>query len=233
MADFGSSLPIRTESPGDAAIKIVDSTTPSQGLAVDSSGKISTKLNDGTGNLLASLVSAPVGSEQGLIVRNIPSGTQPVSGTFFQATQPVSGTVSANIRDAAGAAFSTLNPLPVAISADVLGDDVISYQTNSAVAAAGSSNHDYAVSAGKTLLLKQVHVSASGKAKIEVQTETGVATGVFNTIAVLFNSTANPNMTLVFPSIKSVAAGVKVRVIRTNKDNSAQDLYSTIFGQEI
>jgi hypothetical protein len=34
--------------------------------------------------------AAPAGSEYGLIVRNIPSGTQPVSGTFWQATQPVS-----------------------------------------------------------------------------------------------------------------------------------------------
>jgi len=32
----------------------------------------------------------PGGTEYGLITRNIPSGTQPVSGTFWQATQPVS-----------------------------------------------------------------------------------------------------------------------------------------------
>ena len=34
----------------------------------------------------------PAGTEYGLVTRNIPSGTQPVSGTFWQATQPVSGT---------------------------------------------------------------------------------------------------------------------------------------------
>lgn len=35
---------------------------------------------------------APIGTEFGLITRNIPSGTQAVSGTFWQATQPVSST---------------------------------------------------------------------------------------------------------------------------------------------
>lgn len=39
---------------------------------------------------LALASAAPAGSEYGLIVRNIPSGTQAVSGTFWQATQPVS-----------------------------------------------------------------------------------------------------------------------------------------------
>jgi hypothetical protein len=40
--------------------------------------------------------ATPAGTEYGLITRNIPSGTQAVSGTFWQATQPVSGTVTAN-----------------------------------------------------------------------------------------------------------------------------------------
>jgi hypothetical protein len=42
------------------------------------------------------LNAAPAGTEYGLVTRNIPSGTQAVSGTFWQATQPVSGTVTAN-----------------------------------------------------------------------------------------------------------------------------------------
>jgi hypothetical protein len=50
------------------------------------------------------LSSSPSGSETGMVVRNIPSGTQavslatapttPVTGTFWQTTQPVSGTVT-------------------------------------------------------------------------------------------------------------------------------------------
>jgi hypothetical protein len=68
---------------------------------------------------------------------------------------------------------------------------------------------------------------------VQVAIETGVATGVFVNRFVGFNSTANPNV--LFPIVENiaVAAGVRVRIIRTNLDNQAQDLYSTISGHEI
>ena len=114
-----------------------------------------------------------------------------------------------------------------------MGDEINNFLLSAAVAAGASANHDYTVTAGKTLLLKQVWASASGKMKIEVQIETGAGTNVFNTRFVGFNSTANPNIEIPVKSVISVAAGVRVRVIRTNKDNQAQDLYSTISGNEI
>jgi hypothetical protein len=40
------------------------------------------------------LNGTPTSTDYGLVVRNIPSGTQAVSGTFWQAIQPVSGTVT-------------------------------------------------------------------------------------------------------------------------------------------
>lgn len=45
------------------------------------SGTWSVRTQDGAGNLLASSTATPLGTEQGLIVRNIPSGTQTISGT--------------------------------------------------------------------------------------------------------------------------------------------------------
>lgn len=64
------------------------------------SGNWSVRNQDGAGNALASATTAPAGSEQALVVRNIPSGTQAVSGTVA-ATQSgtwnvtnISGTVS-------------------------------------------------------------------------------------------------------------------------------------------
>lgn len=58
MADFDSSLPVRTESAGDIIAKIADATTPSQQLAVESDGSINVnasfspgtevKITDGT-----------------------------------------------------------------------------------------------------------------------------------------------------------------------------------------
>jgi hypothetical protein len=302
MADYNSSLPVRTEAAGDVAVKIVDNTVTSQGLGVDSSGRITIKNQDGAGNALASSTTTPAGTEQALIVRNIPSGTQPVSGTVAATqsgtwsqrlqdgagnavTSQVSGAqraldvginvagvqvdpravraltsadvVSANIKDGAGNSLTSsaagatrpldmalrdsagnlygtaLNPINVAFSVDIAGTEIVDFNTAAAIAAAGTSNHSYTVTAAKTLLLKQVEASASGKAKIEVQIETGVATNVYTTKFVQFNSTATTNMSIHLESPIAVAAGVRVRVIRTNKDNQAQDLYSTILGQEV
>jgi hypothetical protein len=66
MADFDSSLPIRTQNPGDVASKIVDANIPSQGLEVDVNGKISTKISDAAGN---GLTSTLVSGKQALDVR--------------------------------------------------------------------------------------------------------------------------------------------------------------------
>jgi hypothetical protein len=270
MSDYNSSLPIRTENNGDAAVKVVDGTITSQALSVDASGKVTAKINDGAGNALASSTTTPVGTEQALIVRPITSGTQTVAGTVtanqgtpnsianawpvlptdgtnsqsytaageakISVTQPLpAGTNNigkVSIQDSSGAAISTSNPLPVSFATSTTGD-IADYNTAAAVAAAATSNHTYTVTAGKTLQLTQIEASASGKAKIEVQVETGVSTNTYTTKFVQFNSTATPNMTIQISKAIAVAAGVRVRIIRTNKDNQAQDLYSTIVGVEV
>lgn len=139
--------------------------------------------------------------------------------------------VAANL-EVAGAPVTPTNPVPVVISVDNPGTEVNNYNTASAVAAGATSNHDYTVTALKTLLLTQIEASGSGRMKIEVQVETGVASGVFNTRFVQFSSTAETNMSISLRAPISVAAGVRVRVIRTNRDNQAMDVYSTISGQE-
>lgn len=139
--------------------------------------------------------------------------------------------VAANLA-IAGADVSATNPIPVVLSVDNTGTEINDYNTASAIAGGATSNHDYTVTAGKTLRLTQIEASASGKMKIEVQIETGVATNVFNTRFVQFSSTAETNMSISLRAPISVAAGVRVRIIRTNRDNQSQDLYSTICGQE-
>lgn len=81
--------------------------------------------NAGTGTFTvdteaATATAAPAGTEVGLITRNIPSGTQPVSGTFWQATQPVSGTfwqatqpVSGTVTSNQGTANTAANRWPI------------------------------------------------------------------------------------------------------------------------
>jgi hypothetical protein len=139
--------------------------------------------------------------------------------------------VAANLA-VAGANVSDSNPVPVKIE-DAPGDHVNDFKDASAIAAAASDNHDYTVTALKTLHLNQIEASASGKAKMVLQVETGVGTGTFVSYFTQFNSTANPNMCIKLEDDILVAAGVRVRVVMTNKDNQAQDLYSTISGYEL
>jgi len=346
MSDYNSSLPIRTENNGDVVVKVGDGTIPSQQLAVDSSGKVTAKLNDGAGNSVTSQVN---GAQQALDVginvagvqvdpRSIRALTAADVITAQQGTSPwtVNGTVTTNqgtspwitkdqsdgpvapgtvasfssliggqynsslpilttgqqaaiqvdssgrllvttsttddhnygtvgastLRTAAqignatgaadfnngatsaqtlrvaanlaiaGANVSVSNPVPVSI-ADAPGTHINDYKDASTVAASSTDNHDYTVTALKTLHLNQVEASASGKAKMDIQVETGVATGVFTTKWSQFNSTATPNMSIKLDNDILVAAGVRVRIVMTNKDNQPQDLYSTISGFEV
>lgn len=54
MPDFNSSLPVRTQSNGDVVINVADGTTETQLLGVDSSGRVTVKLDDGSGNVVTS-----------------------------------------------------------------------------------------------------------------------------------------------------------------------------------
>lgn len=124
-------------------------------------------------------------------------------------------------------AVNTDGSINVVVQEDV-GTEIVDYDTAASIAGGASSNHDQVFASASKLF--QVWASASGKMKIEVQIETGSATNVFNTIAVGFNSTADANINLTLAKYASIPAGARVRVIRTNRDNQAQDLYSTIVG---
>lgn len=254
MADYDSALPVRSQADGTderVQVKIRDSANPALGAVVDSDGNLHVEMH---GNDAAGTDRVVRTSQQGKLtpdgVYDVANNTEPGNTGMIASqrnatpghttqTQRLTSVTNGNKRlldvalhDEDGAAFSPSNPLPVT-SVDSEGTEVNNYQTNAAVAAGATSNHDYTVTALTTLKLSQIHASASGKAKIEVQVETGVATGTFTTRFVQFNSTSDPNMIVDIKENITVAAGVRVRVIRTNKDNQAQDLYSTICGHEI
>lgn len=54
MSDANTSQPVRTENNGDIVVKLVDFTTPTQGLGIDASGRPTVKLDDGAGNAITS-----------------------------------------------------------------------------------------------------------------------------------------------------------------------------------
>jgi hypothetical protein len=101
------------------------------------------------------------------------------------------------------------------------GTDSNDYNTAAAVAGGASSTHTY-TSTGN-FYLTQIEASGSGKMKIEVQVNSV-------TKFVQFNSTAQANMSIDIKQPILATSGQTVTVIRTNRENQAQDVYSTISG---
>jgi hypothetical protein len=320
VADFNSSLPIRTENDGDVVIKVADATVPSQQLTVNADGSVNITDNGGSLtvdatdldirdldsaqdsvevlqathdnlNLNANLQvgdadvangnPVPVSDAGGsltvdatdLDIRDLVFATDKVdvSGStnigLDAATlaalesitvQNGAGGAAVNIQDGGNSITVDATDLDIrdlthvsdsikvgdgtdflAVNSDGSinvvpledpGTERVDYDTTAALAGAASDNHDFLFT--NAAKLYQVWASASGKLKIEVQIETGSATGVFNTVGVGFNSTADANINFALSKYAAIPAGARVRVIRTNRDNQAQDVYSTIVGLE-
>lgn len=254
MADQSTSLPVRTEADPDERLqsKIIDFTTPGQGMEVDTDGNAHVEVHGNRADDAADVTLLL--SEEG---RPNPRGDYEADDN----SKPASVGVIALTRDASpadtlqvqrvtaipgesdsvnmdvamhhsdGDEIDEANPLFVSF-AENPGDEVVDYDTDSAIAKDATSNHDYTVTSAKTLLIDEIWASASGKMKIEVQFETAASSGVFNSKWVGFNSTANPNIRIPSEKIGKQVADAIVRIIRTNLDNQAQDLYSTIVGIE-
>ena len=254
MADYNSGLPIRTEADGAderVHVKIVDGTTPAQRATVDTDGNVHIEMH---GNDPAGTDRVVRTSEIGALtpdgVYDVSNNTKPGNSGLIASTRNATPSdttqtqritsvtnstkrlLDVSMHDEDGAAYSTSNPLPVT-SVDSEGDEINDHKAAAAIAKDATDDHDYTVTALKTLKLTQVECSGSGKIKVEIKVESGVGTGTFLTKFVQFNSTSNPNTKLTLREAITVAAGVKVRVAITNRDNQSQDLYSTISGHEI
>jgi hypothetical protein len=118
------------------------------------------------------------------------------------------------------------------VVAGASGTAIHNHDTSAAVAKDASDNHDYTVSSGKTMKVKQIIVAASGAMKITLQA--GPLASLV-TYGVWFTSGAKPTevITLEVPiSVPDTSTGT-VRVIRRNDDSQAMDVYSTIIGEEV
>jgi len=132
---------------------------------------------------------------------------------------------------ATSAANTALNPIFVDVVDSNVTGGVHDYDVGT-VASAATDNHDYTVTGGKTLLLHQVVCSGSAAGKFEVQSGPVASLA---TVAVGFISSANLNTTITFnpPLVVPDTSTGTLRVIRKNRDNQSQDLYSTIMGNEV
>ena len=369
MADFSSSLPIRTETNGDVAIKLVDGTITSQTASIDSSGSQKSRISDPSGNVVTSGAQgtqraldvelnfgnavidpravraltatdvvtanqgAPGTAATGWFVKgtdgtnsqaylatgeakvsltqalpagantigSVNQGTSPwvtsdladgsasggaagskslLAGVIYNSSFPVLTTgqqagaqadssgrlilspltntsvvkaqlqdnagngisssaagstrpIDAALRDSAGSLYTAANPFPVQMSAGEAGTEVHNFNTAASVAAGATSNHDYTITTAKTFKATKFFASASGKLKIEVQVSADGTT--FVTKFVGFNSTAEPNISIDLGqfTLSDSGTGAKIRIIRTNRDNTSQDVYTTISGVEV
>jgi len=242
MADYDSSLPARTESAGDIDVFISDATTSTQKLKVNADGSIDTNqvpgskiiITDGTDDLEVN-ADGSINVKQDKLA--FATDTVDVSGSDVTATVTAvdldirdlsasTDSVQANLFDEAGVAYSQANPLPVELTQDQSGDEIVDFNTSAAVAKDASVNHDYTVSAGKIFLGEEAWVSGSGKLKAEL-----LVNGAIKWVG--FNSTANPNIRIPLEKIMKANATEVIRFTITNRDKQAQDVYSTLTGLEI
>ena len=114
----------------------------------------------------------------------------------------------------------------------VSGVEVHDYDTAAAVASDASDNHDYAVTQA-VFLLKSVILAGSGNIKGEVQV--GPSAALVTKAVIFLNDRQGDTQQIFFdPAIEvPVAASGTVRVIRTNRQGAATDLYSTIIGVDV
>ena len=109
------------------------------------------------------------------------------------------------------------------------GTTVNDYNT-ATVAGGGTSNHDYTVTATKTLTLRQIIFSASGKMKIELKTGP-LATLVPRAVAFIDQDSFG-ELTFAQPILVPDTLTGTARIIRTNRQGGSQDVYTTINGSE-
>jgi len=242
MADYDSSLPIRTENAGDVDIFLSDSVTPSQKLKVNADGSIDTnttlpagtkvEITDGTDDLDinadGSINAVVTATDLDIRDLDFAQDSVDVSGSTnvgvvatdldIRDLDAAQDSVSAHLKDEDGNAYSSSNPLPVEFFESQA--ESFDYSTGTAIAKNATHTHTYAAPAN--FKLKDVYVSGSGKMRAELRIDG-------NVVAVGFNSTANPQVSWRFQKGLN-ASSVNVAVVIENLDNQAQNLYSTIVG---
>jgi len=122
------------------------------------------------------------------------------------------------------------------VSGALSSGEVHDYDTAAGVASLGTSNHDYTVTGSgtnATFLLDSVIWSGSGNVKVEIQTGPLASLA---TVAVGFLTDRQGDTKQLFfdpPVEVPVTSTGTVRVIRTNRQGAATDVYSTIIGREV
>ena len=128
--------------------------------------------------------------------------------------------------------INTDGSINVNVVSSTLSDEVHDYDTQASLASDTADNHDYTVT-GTTFLLQSVIVSASGDCKFEIQTGP-VASLATVAVGFLTGKEGDTKQIIFNPAVEvPVTSTGTVRVIRTNREGTAQDVYSTIIGRDL
>jgi hypothetical protein len=126
-------------------------------------------------------------------------------------------------------ANSETNPIFVKVTdTSVSGVEIQDFNQAVDVGAGLTDNHDYTV-VNTTMLVSSVIVSASGNAKFEIQVDNG-AGYISKAVGFLTGREGDTKQVEFKPALEATTS---VRIIRTNRQNQAQDLYSTIIGNDV
>ena len=126
-------------------------------------------------------------------------------------------------------AVNTDGSINVNFTKTTITGEIHDYDTAAAVASDATSNHDYTV-ANTVFLLTSVIVSGSGNIKFEIQTGP-VGALVTKAVGFLTGRQGDTKQINFDPAIEvPVTSTGTVRIIRTNRQGAATDLYSTIIG---
>jgi hypothetical protein len=201
----------------DAATSLVDTDGDYAPLQVDSIGRLKTAADVTLANLEHAEDTAHTTGDIGIMPLAVRNDTGAVlagtDGDYIPLSTNKTGALRVTITDPTESAT-----------------EVKDYQTSASVAVGATANHDYTVTVSTTLVLNRVWASASGRIKLEIILDPA---GTPDPVLTGFNSTANPNIDVDVEGDVEVAAGVVVRIAITNLDEDAQDVYSTLFGDEV
>lgn len=257
-SDHQSALPIRSEADGldeRVQVKIVDATDPDNlQMEVDSDNNAHVEVHGNRADDNADV--ALLLSEEGRVnprgdyqiddnskpasiapILHQRKNTAQVPSEVDQLLRPtgvaydngVDETIVAQdvaIRDENGVPYSQANPMPVSLE-ESEGEEVHDFNASAlAVAKDASDTHTYTVPAGKIFLLEQVIMDFSADCKMEIAW--GAAAAEVRKV-VRFGSKAK-ECTVLMKRPAVLTAGQQVVVTRTNNDQQAGTMYSTIIG---
>lgn len=258
MADYDSSLPVRTETAGDVVSKIVD-TGGSNEWSIDANNIGQVNLNDGTNSLVIGsggelTVDLAAGSEVQItdgtdtLLINTDGSIQIGDGTETLLIN-TDGSITSQISDGTDALDINTDGSINSVITD--GTDTLEINADGSInvvtdATPGTPIHEYGtvvagvpgtpntvvdiVQSGADLYIQSIEASCSGKFKVELQTGTDASE---TTDAVAFGSTSSGFVQLVFPTPIVVADGDSTLLIITNNDKANADVYGFVNGYEL